>query len=412
MNGVAPHGDPPVEWSEAAQVRWKVEIPGQGSSTPIIWGDTILLQTAIPVGEELTSHQELQDWQRDGTEIYADQTYVPASRSQQFALLALDRRTGQTRWQRSLREEHPHEGIHPTNTWASASPVTDGEHIFAFFGSRGLYALDMAGRLVWEKDLGDMETRNGWGEGSSPALFGETLVVNWDHEGKSFLTAFDKRTGRELWRQQRDERSTWFTPLVIPHDGRAQVITTGAEHVRGYDLKTGELLWSGPGLTFNAIPTPVAGGGTVYVTSGFRGNALLAIRLDRARGEIDGTEAIVWQHDRDTPYVASPLLYDDTLYFTKHLGGIFTSLRAHSGELIYGPVRLPEISRIFASPVAAAARIYIAGRDGRTVVLKHGPELEVLAVNRLDDGFDASPAIVGNELYLRGRRYLYRISED
>jgi len=324
-------------------------------------------------------------------------------------LLALDRKTGEERWRRVLAEAHPHEGVHPTNTWASASPMTDGKHILAFFGSRGLYMLDMRGQVVWQRDLGDMDTRNGWGEGSSPTFHADKVVVNWDHEGESFIAALDKATGEEVWRRERDEATSWFTPLVVEHNERNQVITTGANHVRGYDLETGDLLWQGPGLTVNSIPTPVAANGRVYVTSGYRGNVLFAILLDRAKGDLEKAGAIAWRYDRDTPYVASPLLYRDTLYFFKQFTNILTTLDVTRGEPVYGPVRLNDLRTVYASPVAAAGRVYLTGRNGTTVVLRHGPELQTLAVNRLEDGFDASPAIVGNELFLRGREHLYKL---
>lgn len=204
-NGVASHSNPPLEWSETRNIRWKVAIPGEGYSTPIIWRDTIFLLSAISAGDKVASRQALTDWQRSGEKVFKDQSYVKGERRQQFVLLALDRATGKKKWQRVLHEEIPHEGIHPTNTWASASPVTDGEKVWAFFGSRGLYCVDFDGNLLWKKDLGEMQTRNGWGEGASPALHGDVLVVVWDHEGESFIVAFNKNDGKELWRQPRDE---------------------------------------------------------------------------------------------------------------------------------------------------------------------------------------------------------------
>ena len=234
----------------------------------------------------------------------------------------------------------------------------------------------------------------------------------WDHEGESFIVAFNKNSGKELWRQPRDEPSTWFTPLIVEHGGQVQIITPGTNNIRSYDLLTGELIWKGPGMTLNAIPTPIYADGVVYLTSGFRGNALYAVRLDKARGDITGTDAIVWEHHRDTPYVPSPLLYDGTLYFTKHLRGILTAFDVATGKPRFGPVRLPGVSMIYASPVGAAGRVYITSREGKVLVLKHGAELNVLATNELDDDFDASPAIVGDEIYLRGHKFLYRISQD
>jgi outer membrane protein assembly factor BamB len=387
LTGAALHGDPPVEWSEGKNVKWKVEIPGKGSGTPVIWGDTIFVLTAVPA---------------DGGE----------RAKQRFTVLAIGRRDGKVLWQRVVREEVPHEGTHQTNTWASASALTDGELVYAFFGSRGLYALDMKGNVKWEKDLGDMTIKLGFGEAASPALHGDRLVVNWDHEGQSFIVALDKRTGNELWRTPRDERTSWATPLVVEVGGRAQVITSASSRVRSYDLATGELLWHATGMTANAIPTPVHSDGLVFLTSGFRGNALLAVRLADAKGDITNSPAIVWKYDRDTPYVPSPLLSGDQLYFLKSNSGVLSSFEAKTGKKLYGEQRLEGVPNVYASPLGVAGRIYVAGRDGGVAVVQQGPQFKLLATNQLDDGFDASPVAVDNELYLRGQRFLYRISAN
>ena len=407
--GEAPGGDPPVAFSEQSNVRWKTAIPGAGASTPIIWDDAIYLQTAIAVGAERAPRQSNFAFAED-RDVYKGSTYTRATREYEFAMVAVDRASGAIRWKKTLHVEQPHEGRHPTNTYASASPVTDGERLIGFFGSRGLFALTMQGDVIWSHDFGDMDTRNGWGEGASPALYRDRVIVTWDHEGASFITALDARTGKALWRRERKEPTTWATPLVVPVGGRVQVIVNGQQHVRAYDLETGADIWHGPGLTFNSIPSPVHGGGIAYLTSGFQGNVILAIDLAKARGDVEASGALVWRRDRDAPYVASPLLYGDALYVFKHLQGILTSLDSRTGAVRYGPVRIPELPDVYASPVAAAGRIYAAGRDGRIVVFRHGPSFATLAVNILDDGFDASPVIVGDELYLRGRKALYRVS--
>lgn len=410
--GEAPGGAPPTAWSETKNIKWKAEIPGQGASTPIVWGDTIYLQTAVPIGAEKATRQEFTvDFQRTGESVYYGQAYVQSKREMEFQLLAIDRASGAIRWRRTLRAEQPREGRHPTNTWASASPSTDGTRIIAFFGSRGLFALNMRGDVLWERDLGEMDTRNGWGEGASPALHGGKVIVTWDHEAGSFIAALDAATGREQWRRSRDEPTTWATPVVASMGPRSQILANGTRHVRGYDLETGDEIWRGPGLTFNSIPSPVTSGSVAYFTSGFQGSELLAIDLSAARGEVKAGGALKWRRDRDTPYVSSPLLYGGLLYVFKSLSGIVTVLDAATGAVRHGPARLNEIPDLYASPVAADGRIYVAGRDGAIVVLRHGPPFDALAVNRLDDGFDASPAIVGNELYLRGRRYLYKIAD-
>jgi outer membrane protein assembly factor BamB len=305
----------------------------------------------------------------------------------------------------------PHEASHQDNgTWASSSAVTDGTHVIASFESRGIFAYDLDGRPAWQVDLGDKRMRNEFGEGSTPALHGNHLVVVWDHQGESFVAALDKRTGKERWRAKRDEIDTWATPLVVEHDGRAQVVVSGMNRLRSYDLETGDVIWHTAGLTMNPIPSPVAGGGMVFATSGFRGNSLKAITLAGAKGDLTGTPAVAWTLERDTPYVPSPLLYDGVLYILKTNNGLLSAFDAKTGTPVFQLQRLEKAPNVFASPVAAAGRVYVAGRDGTTVVLRHGRRFEVIAENTLDDGFDASPALVDREIILRGYKYVYSIA--
>ncbi len=323
----------------------------------------------------------------------------------------MDRQAGRPLWERVARVEVPHEGHHRDHGYASFSPVTDGEHLFVYFGSRGLYAYDLQGNRKWEKDLGDMSTRNSFGEGSSPALHGDVLVVQWDHEGDDFIVAFDKRTGRELWRRERDELTTWSTPLVVVHGGRTQVVANASNRIRSYDLHTGEQLWECGGMTQNVIPTPVTDGARVYALSGFRGAALLAIRLSHSGDLTHAADAIAWRHGRNTPYVPSPLLYDGRLYFCSGNNAMLSSFDTATGKPLLEAERISGVNGVYASPVGAAGRVYLVGRDGSTAVLKHGDQLEVLATNKLDDRFDASAAAVGRELFLRGHRHLYCLAE-
>ncbi len=399
--GVAPHGDPPIEWSEQENVRWKLALPGSGHGTPIVWGERIFLTAAIPFGESMPPAEH------PGHDPGAHDN-LPASHRQNYVVLAVDRRDGKVLWQRTVRSERPHEGTHVTGTWASSSPVTDGRRLFAYFGSRGLYCLDFEGEVLWEKDFGDMRTRHEHGEGSSPALYGDTLVVNWDHQGDSFVTALDARTGKERWRVARDEMTSWSTPLVVEHGGKPQVVVSATGRVRSYDLASGEVLWETGGLSRNVVASPVAGDGLVIVGNSYDWQAMLAIRLDQARGDLaNKPEAIAWTLGRHTPYVPSPLLYDGMLFFIKHLQAFVSNVDAKTGKPHFGPVRLPGLQMVFASPVGAAGRVYVVSRNGVTIVLRRGPRFEILANNRLEDSFSASPAIVGKELFLRGERFLY-----
>lgn len=412
--GAAQDASPPTEWSETKNIRWKVPIPGHGSSSPIVWGDRVFVTTAVKTDRPAkpADRDQVAAGATPARREIARSVHKPPANVYQFVVMALDRRTGKTLWRQVAREERPHEAGHPDGSLASASPVTDGEHLFASFGSRGLHCFEMDGTPVWSKDLGHMVTRRGHGEGSSPALFGDTIVVNWDHEGESFLVALDKTTGRELWRQARDEITSWATPLILEANGKPQVVVCATGFVRGYELATGEELWKCGGMTVNAIPSPVAGLGMVFALSGYRGDALRAIKYAEAKGDITNSAAVAWSHNKGLPYVPSPLLYDDTLYFIAKNRPMLSCFDAKTGRQHYGRQRLAGLREIYASPVGAGGRVYIVGRDGGALVLHHGPELKVLATNKLNDAFDASPAIVGNEMFLRGRKHLYCIAPD
>jgi outer membrane protein assembly factor BamB len=401
--GVSPTAQPPIHWSEAKNVRWKIGVPGKGHSTPIVWGQRVYLTTAIPHGESVRARLPDRPGSHDNLRL---------TQQHEFAVLAVDRADGKISWRRTLHAELPHEAGHVTASQASASPVTDGERLFVFFGSRGLYCLDLDGKLLWKKDLGQMHTKHGHGEGSSPALYGETLIVNWDHEEQSFLVALDKRTGQQRWRVARREDTSWTTPIVVEHGGKAQVIVPGTKRLRGYDLATGEVIWECGGLSSNVVASPVAAGGLVYAGSSYETRALLAVRLDGAKGDITDTSQVAWFRRRGTPYVPSPLLYGNALYTLNHYQGILSRLDTKTGDDQGGPFRLEAITDVYASPVGAAGRVYITSRDGVTQVLSHTEGTpKTLAVNRLDETFSASAALAGRELFLRGERYLYCIAE-
>lgn len=396
--GVAPAADPPITWSETSNVRWKTALPGRGHSSPIVVGDRVYLTTAIPVGERFASAP---------FNVPPDHDNVGVFQRHQFAVLALDRGTGSLLWQRSVAEAVPHAGGHQTGSLASASPVADGELVIVSFGSQGLYALDRQGEVRWQKDFGVMHSKHAHGEGSSPALWGESVVVNWDHEGPSFVVALDRSTGDERWRVERNEITTWSSPVIVEVEGRAQVIVNGTNRVRGYDLATGATLWQCGGLSQNVVASPVVEDGVLVAGSSYEKKAMFAVRLAGAAGDITDTEQVLWTRQRGTPYVPSPLLYDGSLYFLGHYQNVLSIVDVVSGRDRGGPFRLAEIHDVYASPVGAAGRVYITDRDGTTLVLKLGAEPLPLAVNHLDDTFNASAAIAGRELFLRGERHLY-----
>lgn len=401
-NGVAPYGEPPVNWDEKTNLKWKVEIPGHGTSTPIVWGQQVFVLTAIDTGRVAEGAANPEDQPERPFGIKYPNTFY------KYVVLCLDRATGQTLWERTATEELPHEGHHPDSSFASASPTTDGRRLYVSFGSRGVYCFDLAGELQWKRNIESVQTRLSFGEACSPVVHGDALVLNRDNEGKSHLLVLDARTGEIRWKAERDEISAWATPLVVEHNGRTQVITNASKRVRSYDLATGEIIWECGGQVSNVTPSPVLVGNLVCCMSGYKGSAALAIPLD-ATGDITDSAKVAWQYGRDTPYVPSPLLYGDLLYFNKVNSAILTCLNARTGEPVFEATRLPELNNMYASPVGAAGRIYLVGRDGTTLVLKHGPKVEQLATNRLDDPIDASPAIAGRQLLLRGRKALYCI---
>ncbi len=404
-SGVAPHADPPTVWNEAdgTNIRWKAEIPGRGHSTPVVWGDRIFLTTAIAFGDPLPPRRSTAPGNHDN---------LPVTHRHKFATLAVSRSSGRILWQKTLRKALPVEQGHHTGSLASNSPVTDGEHLFAFFGSFGLYSLDLDGRLVWKADFGPMQSLHGHGEGSSPVLYRDTLVVNWDHEGKSFVVALDKRSGAERWKVERREVTSWATPIIVEQAGRAQVIVSGTSRVRGYDLADGKVLWECGGLSSNIVASPVSALGMVFAGSSYDKKALLAIRLEGAAGDVTGTPQVAWSRIRGTPYVPSPLVYDGGLYFLSHYQGLLSRVDARTGEDRPGTFRLEGIGDVYSSPVAAAGRIYITDLDGATIVVQSGELPRLLALNHVSEPVSASAAIAGRELFLRGEKHLYCLAES
>jgi outer membrane protein assembly factor BamB len=326
-------------------------------------------------------------------------------------LLSIDRTTGDIEWERTAVEATPHEGFHPQyGSFASNSPVTDGQHVYASFGSRGLYCYDLEGTLVWKRDLGQMSKFLQFGEGTPLVLHDDRLLVKFDHEGDSFVAALDAATGEELWRADRDEGTSWSPPLVVEHDGGRHVVVAATQKVRSYDFETGELLWEAAGLGRNQIPAPVHHGDLVYVMSGFISPNLMAIRLGE-RGNLTHSDAIVWQNTQANSYTPSPVLFDDQLYVLTDTG-VLTNFDAATGDVHYRQ-RLPGPSNFKASPVGVNGKLYLSSEEGQVFVVKMGPEFELLATNTLDDAvFIANPAIVGGEIILRSQDHLYAIGGE
>jgi len=316
-------------------------------------------------------------------------------------------------WQRTAKTAVPHEGFHGQyGSFASNSPVTDGKHVYAFFGSRGIYCYDMEGNLVWEKDFGvQMGMRMAFGEGMAPVLSDDRLILVFDHEGDSFMVVLDKNSGKEIWRVDRDEGSNWAAPLVIEYEGRKQIIVNATNKVRSYDFDSGEVIWECGGLGDNPIPQPVKQGDLVLVMTGYRDPNLMAIKLGR-EGDLTGTDAVVWSQTRGNSYTASPVLHDNKFYVLTD-NGMISCYNATTGEPYYHQQRLPKTYNFKASLVGANGKLYLSSEDEDVVVLRMGEKFEVLATNTMTDQmFVASPAISQGEIFLRSQNYLFCISEN
>jgi outer membrane protein assembly factor BamB len=403
--GMSP-GDAPIAWGDSTNVRWRIEIPGRGFSSPIVSGERIFLTTAVPTGKPADQPEAQGEAGGRGPGGGAG-----AGIEHRFEVLAIDRATGKTLWQRTATVATPHEGYHRIyGSFASNSPATDGKRVYAFFGSRGLYAYDLDGHQLWQKDFGvQLRMRLQFGEGAAAVLHGDRLIVNFDHEGPGFVAMLDAATGRELWRTPRNDGSTWTSAFVAEHEGRKMVVLTATTKVRAYDFETGKQVWEAGGLGVNVIPIPVQQNDLLFVMSGYRNPNLMAIRLGR-EGDLTGTDAIVWSTTRGLSYTPTPLLHDNRLYVLTDNAQL-TCFNATTGVPLYQQARLEKPYNFKASPVGANGRLYLATEEGDVVVVKMGDAFEVLATNTLtDQSFIASPAIAGGDIFLRSRTHLFRIS--
>ena len=399
-NGVSRTAKPPVQWSENKNVRWRVAIKGKGNASPVVWGDRVFLLTAINTGRVDPSRPKPEDQPKRVFGIKHPNTYY------RFEVLCLDRNTGKELWRQTASEHVPHEGTHHDADFASSSPTTDGKRLYCWFGSAGMHCYDLNGKKQWQRDLGRAYIGASLGEGCSPVVHQGKLVIVRDHARQSSIEVLDARTGKTLWKKNRDEPNAWATPQIVEHGGKTQVITAASKMIRSYDLGSGDINWQCSGLSGNVTPCPIVDGNVVYCMSGYQGYSLLALPLN-ARGDISNSDKIVWSRNNGTPYVPSPMLYDGMLYFTQSNQAILTAVDSRTGQTLLKRSRIPGLSNLYASPVGADGRVYFTGRKGTTVVLKRTNKLEVLATNKLDDEFNASPAIAGRQLFLRGRKSLY-----
>ena len=407
-NGSSAHAQPPIHWS-AESYRWKAEMAGRGNSSPIVWKDEIFLLTAVKTDRQMADDDPRQfetradprnENQKDRRDPSAPTHY------HDFFVVCVSRENGKQIWKTKVTSAVPHERGHSTNTLASASPVTDGKHVWASFNSFGLFCLDMNGNVVWERQFGRMQTAAQFGDGASPSLHENTLVLNWDHQGQSFIVALDATNGNTKWKKDRDEATTWSTPSIVKHRDRVQIITNGRTRVRSYDFANGDLIWQCGGQTENPIATPIAVDDLVVCMTGFRGNAAMGISLDSS-GDITESDEIVWKRDDIGTYVPTGVFCNGHIYSTQGSNPILTSIKAKTGETVIAPTRLSGIQTLYASLVSANDHIYVTGRNGKTLVLRHRDQFDVVATNDLGDSVDATPALIDNQIIIRSHNDLY-----
>lgn len=424
-NGTNPSANPPTSWTPDSNVAWKVRVPGTGSSTPIVWGNQVIVLTAEEVDAKTVAEAELAEVERVGPRLagfgtvttigqaipdpaqdkyLAEQKLTRANKRHRFCVVSYDLESGEKQWETDVARQLPHEPCHATNSFASASPVTDGKHIFAFFGSRGLFCLDMQGVLKWQYSLGRMQTLGSFGEGASPAIFKDYVILPWDHEGDSCLVALNSKNGYVKWRVPRQEQTNWATPIVVNHNDTNQVIVNGRT-VRSYKLETGELLWSCPGQTEQAIPTPVVSKGRVFVTSGLRGWACFAISLDAVGPIPENSEFVHWSLKKQTPYVPSPCSYDGNLYLYNENSRTISVINEENGEAVLPPKRLLELEDVYASLGVANGMLFVTDRSGKTIVLD-AKTLELVSENSLEETVNASLVFVGERIFARSSNHL------
>lgn len=406
--GVAEDVDVPLRWSADENLLWKTAIEGLGHSSPIVWGEHIFVTTALD-GEPIPGAQA--PVHRFGGDEFKHPQAVGADKSHTMKVVALNARTGEVVWTRTAYEGRVYDDRHSASSYASPTPATDGERVYAYFGSEGVYAYDLGGTLVWQRDIGDIKTV-GLGVGTSPVLFRDLVLIQADEdEGKeSFLVALDRKTGAEVWRVPRPVQASWTTPLVVRDPGgREQLVTAGNELLLAYDPATGQEIWRAKGLDSNAIHTPLIDGDKVVFTAGYPTKNIIAVRLGKT-GDLSGSENVVWTYAKGTAYVPSNLLYDGRLYLISD-GGVLTCLDPQTGAVVYEGGRFPEAGKFMASPIAISGKLLLVNTDGVAAFVKAGPVHEVLGQSDLDEPVYATPAVSRGRLYIRGERHLFAIGK-
>jgi outer membrane protein assembly factor BamB len=407
-SGVANDADAPMTWSSTQNIKWKTPLPGRGHSSPIVWDNKIFLTTEIE-GEIVPGAQAVKHV-LDGQD-FKHPDAVGADRRHTFKVLCLGRDTGKLLWEQTAYEGTVYDDRHRKSSHASPTCATDGKYVFAYFGTEGLYCYDFNGKQLWKTSPGPIATL-GMGTTTSPVLYKNLVILQCDEDNgeKSFIVAYDKKSGNEAWRKARKVQASWTTPLVIANGQRAELITSGNELIISYDPKTGNEWWRTKGHESNAIASPVTGHGLAIISAGFPLKRMLAIKLG-ASGELDSLNAnIVWRYHKGIAYVPSGILYGDYMYVMTDRG-LLTCLEAKTGKVLYEGARLPVPASFTASPVACNGKLLLTSEDGDTFVIKAGPEHEVLATNSIDEPVFASPAIANGMILIRGEKHLYGIGK-
>jgi len=403
--GVSTEKNLPTEWSATKNIKWKTPIAGRSHSSPIVWGNKIFITTAIE-GPVVPGAKAVKHMIGDKEFLHPDS--IGADRKHTFKVICLNATTGKLLWEQTAFEGTPYDNRHRKSSFAASTPATDGKYVYAFFGSEGLYAYDMSGKLAWKADLGKLGTV-GMGTGTSPVLHDNLVVMQCDEENgdASFIVALDKKTGKEVWKTFRKVQVSWATPILVRTAKRAELITSGTEAIVAYDPATGKELWRHKGVESNAIPSPVANNEVVFLSAGFPAKIVMAIRLGAA-GDLTDSANVAWKHSKGTAYVPSPILYGDYLYLTTDRG-ILTCLNAKTGELVYEGGRVPIPATFTASPVAFGGKILLTSEDGDTFMVKAGPKHEMLGSNSVGEPVYASPAIADGRIFIRGEKNLYAL---
>ncbi len=385
-------------------VAWKVPIPGAGHSSPVVANGRLYLTTAVE-GVPLPGHKAPVHLGFDLKPGYVNPDSCCIDRTYTLKVLALDAKTGKLLWERTAFDGAMYDDRHKRNTYASSTIATDGEWLYAFFESAGLYAYDKDGNQKWKVDFGGL-AKAGMGPGMSPLIFGDLLIVQNDLEmGEgSHILALDRRTGKQVWKTARSHRRSWATPIIVEAGGRKELIASGAESVIAYDPMTGAELWKTEGVRSHPIPSVVQGHGLLFATAGSGAKVALAIRP----GQVDEATRVAWKHTKGTAYVASPILYGDYLYLISD-AGLMTCLDAKTGDVKYEGGRPPVPASFRASPVAFGGRLLITSEDGDTFVIKAGPAHEVIRTNSVGEAVWASPALANGTIYIRGHQHLFAI---